>query len=147
VRYEGQIEAPRPREEVYSFVTTPEKLVGVLPDVESWEPKDSEHFDVKVKVGVSVMRGSMAFQFSIVEKVEGRSVHLQGRGSGMQSSVDLDMSLVLEDSAAGCRASWAADAKVAGLLASVGGRLVGTIAERYTRQITENMKKSLGGTP
>jgi carbon monoxide dehydrogenase subunit G len=140
MRYEGVIEAPVPREKFYQFITDPKKVLGVIPDVVESEIVDSDHFRVKAKVGMAYVRGTVSLDFEIAEKRKNSFAKLVGRGQGIQSSIDLTMAITLQDSQGGTRASWVAEANVGGLLASVGGRLLGSVAEKYIRQITEAIR-------
>lgn len=142
MHYEGTVQVSAPRESVYAFITDPERVVDIIPDVVEYKAVDRDHFSVKAKAGVGPLRGVIDFSFSVTEKEEGRSAKLIGRGKGMQSTIDLTLAMALEDSGDGCLARWAADASVGGTLAGVGGRLIGGIAERYVTQVTENLAKT-----
>ncbi len=144
MHFEGSFEVPAPREKVFAFVTDPRKLGTVLPDVDDLRVADESNFTVKAKVGISYLRGSISMKFQLTEKKEGVHVKLVGRGSGMQSSIDLGIGVNLDDTAGGgTKSSWVADASIGGLLASVGSRLMETVAEKYMKQITDSLRKKL----
>jgi len=143
MRSEGVLEAAVPPEKFFAFVTQPSKIISILPDVEESKVVDAEHFSVKSKVGVSHIRGTLSMNFEIAEKREGSFVRMVGRGQGVQSSVDMTLTLALERSAGGTKATWSAETKVGGLLASVGSRLLAGISEKYIRQITESLRQKV----
>jgi len=143
MHFEGAIEAPVPPARFYSFVTDPEKVISILPDVQESKVVDATHFAVKSKLGTTYMKGVVSMNFEISEKRKDASVKTVGRGQGVQSTVDLTLQITLEESGGGTRASWSAEAKVGGLLASVGSRLINGIAEKYIRQITETLRKKV----
>lgn len=143
MHYEGTIEAPIPRDEFYAFVTDPTEIITILPDVEQSRVEDRDHFFVKAKVGAGPLRGTVTMNFAMTEKKKDSSVKLTGHGEGIQSVVDLTLTMSLEDAPKGSRARWSADAKVGGLLAGVAGRLVESLADSYIRRITENLRKKV----
>ena len=143
MHYEGTVDATVPKEKFHEFITDPSWIVAIIPGVEQSRVIDSDHFFVKAKVGAGPLRGSMGMNFTLAEKRKGKSSKLVGHGEGMQGFVDLTLVVTLEDAPHGSRASWSADARVGGLLASVAGRLIEGIAGSYIKQITENLRKKV----
>jgi carbon monoxide dehydrogenase subunit G len=140
MHYEGAIEAPVPKEKFYSLITDPRSIIGILPDVVGSSIADNDHFEVKAKTGVGYMKGTMDIGFEVLERIEGRKVKLAGHGQGMQSSLEMTLEISVDDAPSGCRANWAADVAIGGLLASVGGRLIDGVAAKYMQQITERLR-------
>ncbi|MDV3277018.1 MAG: hypothetical protein LYZ69_00955 [Nitrososphaerales archaeon] len=143
MHYEGTIEASVPKGRFYAFITDPASVIGILPDVAESKIADQDHFTVKAKAGVAYLRGALDIAFEVAEKKKDSMTRITGHGQGMQSSVEIQLQIDLEDSAAGTRASWAADVAVGGLLASVGGRLIDGVAAKYVMQITENLRQKV----
>jgi len=143
VRFEGSFKSAAPKEVLYSFLIEPSNLVRLVPDVTESKVIDAEHMFLKAKAGIGPLRGVMEMDLTIADKRQDRSAKLVGRGSGMQSSVDLVLSVTLEDIPGGCNGAWAANVEVGGMLASVGSRLISGIAERYIRQITDNLNNAV----
>ncbi|HXW36389.1 MAG TPA: SRPBCC domain-containing protein [Nitrososphaerales archaeon] len=143
MKFEGTIESKASRQKFYRFVTDPPSVISILPDVEESKVKDRDHFSVKSKVGLSYVKGSVSMNFEVVEKRQDEFAKLVGHGQGLQSSVDMAMEITLEDKGKGSLARWKTEANVGGLLASVGARLLGGAADKYVKQITENLKKKV----
>ncbi len=145
MHFEGNFEVAAERARVYEFLTEPRHLASLLPGVESFQVMDDSNFAAKAKVGISYMKGSVSLKFEILEKKTNSSVKIVGRGTGIQSTIDLSMKILLEDGPQSSTiARWTADVNIGGLLASVGNRLLGSAAEKYILQISDNMKKNLG---
>jgi uncharacterized protein len=140
MHFEGAIEAQVPKDAFYSFITDPQKVISIMPDVIDSKVDDASHFWVKSNVGMAFARGTMSIKFEILPNPDSASAKVIGRGQGMQSSVDLTMEIALQEAGGLTKALWTADAKVGGLLASVGSRLIESAAEKYVRQITDNLK-------
>lgn len=143
MHYEGTIEVPAPRERFYAFMMDPHKVISILPDVQESKVVDPEHYSVKAKVGMGYLKGTMSINFELAEKKEGEFARLVGHGQGLQSSVEMALAIRLEDASKGSLGRWTAEASIGGLLASVGGRLVNGVAEKYVKQITENLRSAL----
>jgi carbon monoxide dehydrogenase subunit G len=144
VHYQGSFEVSAPREKVYAFVTDPKKVTTIFPDASDVKVVDENNFSAKVKVGMSFIRGTLDVKMNMVEKKPGRFAKLKARGTGLSSSVDLESSFTLEDGKSGGTVlSWVADAKISGMMASVGSRLMDSAAEKYVNQIVTALKKKL----
>jgi len=144
--FEGAVEAPVTPEHFYAFVTNPAKIISILPDVEESKVLDPAHFTIRSKVGMSYIKGAVSMKFEIAEKRKDEFVRMVGRGQGVQSTVDLTMAITLEGSGKSTKASWSAEAKVGGLLASVGSRLIGSVAEKYVKEITETLRQKVSAS-
>ena len=144
MHYEGTFEVSASKEKVFSFLIDPKKVTTIFPDVENVKIIDENNFTMKAKVGISFIKGTLDVKLSLAEKKEPTFAKLKARGTGISSSVDLESSFSLEDAkGGGTLVRWAADAKVSGLMASVGSRLMDTASEKYVKQIVGSMRKKL----
>jgi len=144
VHYEGAFDVAAPKEKVYDFVTDPKRVTTIFPDVQSVKVIDAENFTLKAKVGMSFIKGTMDVKLKLVENNRPTFSKLKARGTGMNSSVDLESSFTLEDAAGGgTHVKWAADAKISGMMASVGSRLIDSAADKYVKQIIGSLEKKL----
>ncbi len=144
MHYEGSFEVPASKEKVFAFLIDPKKVTTIFPDVESVKIIDENNFTLKAKVGISFIKGNLDVKLTMAEKKEPTYAKLKARGTGISSSVDLESSFNLEDAkGGGTLVKWAADAKVSGLMASVGSRLMDTASEKYVKQIVGSMQKKL----
>jgi carbon monoxide dehydrogenase subunit G len=144
MHYEGTFEVSASKEKVFSFLIDPKKVTTIFPDVENVKIIDENNFTLKAKVGISFIKGTLDVKLSLAEKIKPTFAKLKARGTGISSSVDLESSFNLEDAkGGGTLVRWAADAKVSGLMASVGSRLMDTASEKYVKQIVGSMQKKL----
>lgn len=143
MRFEGSLLVQATADEVYSFVTDPGRIIALVPDIVESNVVDKDHFSVKAKAGVGPIRGTVDFDFAVVGMEAAKSVKLVGRGKGMQSNIDLTLEMTLEPASEGCNALWVADAYIGGTLAGIGGKLVAGLAEKYIRQLTDNLATAL----
>jgi uncharacterized protein len=144
MHYDGSFDVAAPKEKVYDFITDPKKITTIFPDVQSVKIVDEDNFTLKAKVGMSFIRGTMDVKGSMTEKKKPTSAKLKARGTGLNSSVDLESIFSMEDGPkGGTHVTWAADAKISGMMASVGSRLIASQADKYVKQIIGSLEKKL----
>lgn len=144
MHYEGSFDVESPREKVYEFITDPKKITTIFPDVENVKVLDENNFTLKAKVGMSFIKGTMDVKGTMAEKTKPTLAKLKARGTGLNSSVDLDSTFTIADGTnGGSHVTWSADAKISGMMASVGSRLIDSAANKYVKQITETLQKKL----
>jgi len=129
---------------VYDFVTDPRRVTSIFPDVQSLKVADENNFSLKAKVGMSFIKGTMDVKLSLVDNRRPTFSKLKARGTGLNSSVDLESSFTLEDApGGGTHVKWAAEAKISGMMASVGSRLIDSAANKYVKEIIGSLEKKL----
>ena len=136
MHYEGSFEVAAPKEKVYAFVTDPAQVTSIFPDAQDLRVVGADTFSLKVKVGVSFIRGVMDVKMTFVERRPPAYAKMHAKGSGMSSTVDLENAFTLEDRpGGGTVVRWTADAKVGGLMANVGSRMMDTVSAKYVKEI------------
>lgn len=144
MHYEGSFVVTANRAGAYAFATDPSKVATIFPDVSDVIIQDAERFTLRAKVGVSSIKGAMDVKCTFVEKVPLTSVKLKLMASGLGSGVEIESAFSFDDaSGGGTLVHWAADAIVAGLIASLGSRLTDSVAKKYIRGIIESLERSL----
>ncbi|MFP3191469.1 MAG: carbon monoxide dehydrogenase subunit G [Thermoproteota archaeon] len=144
MHYEGSLEVNRSIKEVYDFLINPKEISTIVPDLESLEVIDQNNFNMKAKVGVAFIKGTMSLKFQIIEKQEPRHAKIVGSGTGLQSSVNLNLSFDLQElSENSTLIKWSADVQLGGLIASVGSRLIDSTAKKYIEKLVEGIKGKL----
>lgn len=145
MHYDGSFEVPVPKQKVYDFVLDPAKITSIFPDVQDVKVVDESNFALKAKVGISFIRGMMDVKMTIAERTPPTFARMKAKGNGLSSSVELDNTFTMEDAAGGkgTLVKWAADAKISGLMASVGSRLIDAAAQKYVSEIIGSLKEKL----
>lgn len=144
MHYEGSFDVGAKKEKVYDFVTDPRKVTTIFPDVQSVKVIDANNFTLRANVGMSFIKGIMDVKLSLVDSKRPTYTKLKARGTGLNSSVDLESSFTLEDTASGgTHVKWSAEARISGMMASVGSRLIDSAADRYVKQIIGSLEKKL----
>lgn len=145
MHYDGSFEVPLSKQKVYDFVMDPSKITSIFPDVQDVKVIDANNFTLKAKVGISFIRGMMDVKMNIAEKTPPTFARMKAKGSGLSSSVELDNTFTMEDAPGGkgTVVKWAADAKISGLMASVGSRLIDAAAQKYVTDVIGSLKQKL----
>jgi carbon monoxide dehydrogenase subunit G len=145
MHYDGSFEVPVSKQKVYDFVMDPAKITSIFPDVQDVKVIDENNFTLKAKVGISFIRGMMDVKMNIAERTPPTFARMKAKGNGLSSSVELDNTFTMEDApgGSGTVVKWTADAKIAGLMASVGSRLIDAAAQKYVAEIIGSLKEKL----
>lgn len=144
MHHEGSFDVPAAKEKVYDFITDPNKITTIFPDVQNVKVIDENNFTLKAKVGMSFIRGTMDVKGAMSEKKRPTTAKLKARGSGLNSAVELDSTFTMSDGEkGGTHVTWSADAKISGMIASVGSRLIDAQADKYVKQIIGSLQKKL----
>ena len=95
MKLEGSFPVNAPREQVYAFLTDPNRVSRFMPDVQEVTIDDADHFTVKAKVGISHIKGSMVMKLAITDRNPPVGTTVTGKGSGLASVVDMVTSFAL----------------------------------------------------
>jgi carbon monoxide dehydrogenase subunit G len=146
MHFEGTFDIKSPRQKVWEFLSIPDNLAKCLPDVQKFEVIAPDRFKATVKAGVGFIKGTFNIEVSMHDMQPPTHAKLVVRGTGVGSSVDIEASMDLSDLPdGGTRMTWKADAKVGGLIASVGHRLLEGAAQKIVSNLFASIKKQLEG--
>ena len=67
IKFGGEFEVQKKPEEVYDFLTDPKKFGPLLPDFQSMTVQDSNHFTVKLNVGISYIKGTADVKMELAQ--------------------------------------------------------------------------------
>lgn len=140
---EGAFETPAPRKMVWDFLLNPQEIAPCFPDLQSMEVTSPDSFKAKVKVGLSVVKGTMDFEFRTTDKVPPGSAKLVGTGRGVGSSIDIQTGFTLMEAGTGTRVGWVADVNVSGIMAGLGTKLLDSTSSKMVEQVIQNLNDKL----
>jgi carbon monoxide dehydrogenase subunit G len=140
---EGSFETPVSRDVAYEFLLNPNEIAPCFPDLQSLEVTSPNSFKVKVKVGLSVVKGTMDFDFRIAEKIPPRSAKLIGNGRGVGSSIEIQTAFTVEEMGSGTKVGWIADVNVGGIMVGLGTKLLDSTSSKMVEQVLGNLQDRL----
>ena len=89
ITFSGEFTSPRTPDEVYDFLSDPNKFAPLLPDFESMSVQDATHFTVKVRVGVGNIRGSAEIKMELAEASRPHRALYKGQGTAVGSQIKI----------------------------------------------------------
>ncbi len=140
---EGSFDTPASRKAVWDFLLNPQDIAPCIPDVQSLDVTSPDSFKAKVKVGLSLVKGTMDFDFRIADKVPPSSAKLIGSGRGVGSTVEIQTAFTLDELGSGTKVGWAADVNVGGIMAGLGSKLLDSTSAKMIQQVVENLTNKL----
>ena len=136
-----------PADEVWAFLTDPERVAAALPGAEITEKVDENTY----KGGMAVSMGpvSAAYSGTVTFELdeENRSAVVSARGHGKAGMGNADMkmtSTVVELGPGETEVTVEANIAVTGILAQLGRGMMQPVSKRMFKQFTEAMGKALG---
>jgi len=143
IKFGGEFEVKRTPEEVYSFLTDPNKFAPLLPEFRSLSVQDATRFTVKVNVGVSYIKGAADVKLELAEAQPPTRAQYKGQGSLAGGKVSLVASFDLTPRAAGTKVAWQGEAQVFGSLASVAGGMLEPLGRKQLQKLIDGLQAAL----
>ena len=146
IKFGGEFEVKRSPEEVYDFLTDPQKFGPLLPDFQGMSVQDPTHFTVKVNVGVSYIKGAADVKMVLAEAERPRRAKYTGQGSVPGGGANIVAGFDLAGADGGTKVSWAGEAQVLGRLASIAGGLLEPLGRKNVQKLIDALQAALTGT-
>jgi len=141
---EGTYQLQTSRPKVWDFISNPDKIAHCLPDLESFEMKDSKTFSVTVRAGISFVRGTFKFDFTLLDQQPPSHSRFEAVGKGAGVSVKLDTSIDLKEIGPNTtELAWKTDAQLGGLLGELSPSLIQNSTGKLTQDFFECVKSKL----
>jgi carbon monoxide dehydrogenase subunit G len=143
IKLSGQFDVTKTPEEVYDFLTDPNKFAPLLPDFQGVTVHDPEHFNVKVNVGISYIRGIADVKMHLSESNRPRRAQYKGQGSLAGGNMSMVAGFDLSPTGAGTRVAWQGEAQIYGRLPSVAGGLLEPLGKKQVQKLIDGLQAAL----
>jgi uncharacterized protein len=143
IKFNGEFDTWRTPEEVYDFLTDPQKFAPLLPDFQSMTQQDTTHFTVKVNVGISHIRGAADMKMELTQADRPKRAQYKGQGSVSGGNVALTAGFDLLLASSGTKVAWQGEAQVFGRLASVAGGLLEPLGRKNVQKLIDGLQAAL----
>jgi len=143
IKFGGEFEVPRNPEEVYAFLTNPQKFGPLLPDFQGMTVQDATHFTVKVGVGISYIKGTAEVKMELAEAERPKRAQYKGQGSVAGGNVSLIAGFDLAPNGAGTKVAWQGEAQIFGRLTSVAGGLLEPLGKKNVQKLIDALQAAL----
>lgn len=143
IKFGGEFEVKRTPEEVYGFLTDPNKFAPLLPEFRSLTVQDATHFTVKVNVGVSYIKGAADVKMELAEAQPPTRAQYKGQGSMAGGNVSLVAGFDLSPASLGTKVAWQGEAQIFGTLASVAGGMLEPLGKKQLQKLIDGLQAAL----
>jgi carbon monoxide dehydrogenase subunit G len=147
IKFSGEFEVKRTPEEVYDFLTDPNRFAALLPDFQGLSVLDEKHFTVKVNVGISYIKGSAEVKMALAEADRPRRAQYKGQGAVAGGNVTVvagfDLTAITEGNAVRTKVNWQSEAQIFGRLASVAGGLLEPLGKKQIQKLIDGLQAAL----
>jgi len=143
IKFGGDFEVPRKPEEVYDFLTNPEKFGPLLPDFQGMTMQDDKHFTVKVNVGISYIKGTAEVKMELAQAERPKRAQYKGQGSVAGGNVSLVAGFDLLPVGDSTKVAWQGEAQVFGRLMSVAGGLLEPLGKKNIQKLIDGLQAAL----
>jgi len=131
------------RDAVWDAMLNPDAIRNCMPGCEDFVTVGPDQYEAKMKVGVGSIKGVFQGKIQLIEAIQPSSYRMNVEGGGGPGRVKGSGVLTLAEDGAGTLVSYDGDAQVAGLIASVGQRLLGVTARKLIEQFFKSMEKQV----
>ena len=143
IELEGEFVVPQDREDVFAYLIDLGWVCKHLPDVQSVEVKDERNATVKIRVGVSFIRGTAKVRLKLVEADRPETARFVAQGLMSGNSIDIEARFDLLAADGETHVKWRGVARVGGTLASLAGGLLEPMAKKNIVQFVEGIKAGI----
>ena len=140
MKVEGSYTFKADRRKVWDSLLSPEVLSSCIPGCERFDHLGDETYDVEMKVGVAAVSGTYTGKVSITDKREMESYSMRVEGKGAAGTIGGEGVLTFSDIEGGTRIDLVGDARVTGIIARVGQRLMGGASKMIMNQFFECLR-------
>ena len=140
MKIEGRHTFKAPRERVWEVLLDPKILAQCMPGCEDLKEIGPDQYEATVKIGIAAVKGTYKAKVSIKEKQPPSHYVLSGQGSGGPGFMQGDVAIDLEEKGGETVVNYNTDAKVGGLIAGVGQRMIGGISKMMVDQFFKKME-------
>jgi uncharacterized protein len=147
IKFSGEFEVKKSQDDVFAFLTDPNKFASLLPDFQSLAVQDATHFTIKVNVGISYIKGTADLKMELAEADRPRRAQYKGQGGVAGGNVTLVASFDLKPGAPnnnGTKVIWQGEAQIFGRLASVAGGLLEPLGKKQVQKLIDGLQAALG---
>ncbi|MBZ5679165.1 MAG: SRPBCC family protein [Acidobacteriia bacterium] len=143
IKFDGEFEVQRKLEDVYEFLVDPQRFAPLLPEFEGVSVHDAEHFSVRVRVGISHIKGVADVKMRLAEALRPERARYEGQGSVAGGNVSMIAGFDLSPAGDGTKVAWRGEAQVFGRLTSVAGGLLQPLGKKQIQKLIDSLQAAL----
>jgi carbon monoxide dehydrogenase subunit G len=135
-----------PADKVWTALNDPAVLVRTIPGCEQLEATGPDSYRLTVTAGVASIQGTYTGEIALSERQEPTSFLMTASGAGGPGTVSTSVQVRLAANAdGGTELSYDADAVIGGMIASVGQRMLASVAKKMAHEFFDSVDDVLTG--
>jgi carbon monoxide dehydrogenase subunit G len=139
----GSYSFDAPRHAVWNALLNAEAIRACMPGCEDFQTLAEDQYEARMRVGVGAIKGTFQGKIRISDRAEPESYRMEVEGGGAPGRMRGSGVLRLEEADGRTVVTYDGDAQVAGLIASVGQRLLGVTARTLIGQFFKCMERQV----
>jgi uncharacterized protein len=143
INFSGDFTVKTARQEVYAFLTDPERFCPILPDFKGMTREDAEHFTMTLSLGISHIRGDAKIRMTLAEAVPPTHAAYVGKGDVIGATVTMTAAFDLTEVPEGTKVAWRGDSQIVGRLVSLAGGLLEPLAKKNLMKMIDGLQAAL----
>lgn len=143
IKFGGEFDVQRSLDEVYDFLTDPNKFAALLPEFQGMAIQDAKHFTVRVRVGISHIKGTAEVKMELAEAERPKRAQYKGQGSVAGGNVLLTAAFDLSTVNGATKVAWQGDAQIFGRLTSLAGGLLEPLGKKNAQKLIDGLQAAL----
>ena len=143
IQFSGEFEVKKQPEEVFEFLTDPNRFAPLLPEFQGLSVQDLTHFTVKVNVGISHIKGTANVKMELAEANRPVRAQYKGQGAVAGGNVTMIAGFDLAPATEGTKVAWKGEAQIFGRLTSVAGGLLEPLGKKQVQKLIDGLQAAL----
>lgn len=144
MKVEGSYTFSTDRETVWDALLSPEVLSSCIPGSEEFVSTGPDTYDVAMRIKVSAITGSYTGKVKIQDRVDHQSYTMLVEGKGRGGTVRGEGAFTFSEVNGQTKVDILGDARVSGVIARVGQRLLGSASKMLMNQFFDCLKSKIG---
>ena len=148
MKFAQEFDVDQPKDAVWAFFDQPSAVAECVPGVESIQEIEPDVFVVTVTQSVGPFSATFEARLQITEKVAGERIAFKATGKAVRGAIGnfrAESVVTLHSSDAGTRVKVDSEAALAGVLGSVGQKVITKQAEKVTSAFAAKLESRLKG--
>ncbi len=141
---EGEHLFKGPRQDVWDMIRDPEVLASALPGTQKLNKIDEQHYEGAMNIRIGPVSGAFSGKLTVADEVPPEKCTLIVEGKGAPGFAKGTGYVNFEDCGDGTTLlKYSGDVQIGGTLASVGQRMIDSVAKSMIKQAFETLDKAL----
>ncbi len=140
---EGSHKFSAPPERIWTLLNDPAVLARTTPGLSSLEPDGEDVYKARFQIKLGPVNGGFDGSLAVRDKDPLRGYRLEIDVRGRLGSTKAEGTFEIREEGEGAVLAFAGDARLKGVLARMGGRVLTGVARQFTRQFFEALEKEV----